>query len=124
MKKIFTYSLIAFIAITMTSSATVLHGTRQTVHVSSNPPGAAVTVNGLDKGVTPVDVDVKKGFTGETILLKKTGYEDKSFQPSVSFDTISLLNIFEVIGFGVDAVTGALMKYDPVSYDVPLTKKP
>jgi hypothetical protein len=124
MKKISTCLLASVFMACLTGCATVFHGTEQTVHVTSNPPGATVEVNGLERGVTPVDVSVKKGFTGETIVLKKAGYETKSFQPAVKFDPISLVNIFAVIGFGVDAVTGAMMEYAPATYDVPLTKNP
>ena len=124
MKKILTCFLVSTSVVCLTGCATVFHGTQQTVHVTSNPPGATVEVDGLEKGVTPVDVSVKKGFTGQTIVLKKTGYETKSFQPAVKFDPISLINVFAIIGFGVDAITGAMMQYAPTLYDVPLTKKP
>jgi len=124
MKKITACLLAISVIACLTSCATVFHGTTQNVRVSSNPPGAAVEVDGVPRGTTPVDVSLKKGFTGQTVFLKKDGYEDRSFQPSVKFDAISLVNIFAIIGFGVDAVTGAMMRYDPVVYDIPLIKKP
>lgn len=123
MKKIITYLIVFSVTVCLTSCATVFHGTTQNVRVASNPPGASVEVDGVPRGTTPVDVSLKKGFTGQTVFLKKDGFEDRSFQPSVKFDPISLVNIFAIVGFGVDAITGAMMKYDPIVYDIPLVKK-
>ncbi len=123
MKKLLSFTTIIFAIVSLSSCATVFHGTNQMVRINSNPPGADVEVNGLHKGATPIDVSLKKGFTGQTVVLKKAGFEDKSFNPAVKFDPISLINVFAVIGFGVDAATGAMMKYDQAEYTVPLTKK-
>ena len=124
MKKITIYFLSICAIISVSSCATLFTGTRQTVKITTNPPGAAVEINGMSQGNTPIDVSLKKSFNGQTIVLKKDGYEDKTIQATVTFNPVSLLNLFGLIGWAVDGATGAIMKYDPIFYEVPLTKKP
>ena len=63
--------------------ATVAHGTRQTVSVTSNPPGAAVTVLSATPGktpivrsrpgVTPIDLDLTRRDGNIVIRVEKDG---------------------------------------------------
>lgn len=39
------------------------------------------------------------------------------------YTEVYVLNIFVPIGFVIDAITGAMMKYSPTTYDVTLDKK-
>ena len=116
MKKVF--NLVALSATLLFSScATVFTGTKQTVQINSSPPAADIEVDGVKVGVTPMAVPLKKGFTGQTVSLKLNGYETKTFQPAVTFNPVAILNLLGVVGFVVDAATGAIMKYDPKVYD-------
>jgi len=121
MKKTIYYALVICLLFACTSCATVFKGTTQTIHVTSEPPGATIEVNGVPQGTTPADITLKKSMKGEPVVLKKSGYEDKTFTPSVAFDTIGILNIFAIVGFGVDYLTGAMMQYAPLTYSIPLT---
>lgn len=85
------------------------------------PPGADIEVDGISAGVTPAAVRLKKGFTAQTVSLKKEGYEPKFIQPATTFNPVAVLNLFGIIGWAVDAATGAMMKYDPKVIDVKLT---
>lgn len=120
MKKIL---LLSLSVITFTSCATLFTGTKQTVTIKTFPEGAKVEVDGLDRGITPVAVRLKKGFSGQTVTLKKEGYEFKMFQPETTFNPVSVLNFIGIIGWGVDAATGAMMKYDPKVYEITLDPK-
>ncbi|MBW4891114.1 PEGA domain-containing protein [Mucilaginibacter sp. HMF5004] len=121
MNKLLSYFLILTIAFTCTSCASIIKGTTQTIHVTSEPPGADIEINGVPHGKTPTDVVIKKSIKGEPIVLKKAGYEDKVFTPPVVFDQIAILNLFGLVGWGVDYFTGAIMQYAPTSYSIPLT---
>lgn len=123
MKKIVHIILISIAILSLSSCATVFTGTSQKLSVTSDPPGADVVINGINKGQTPVTIDVKKELTGQPIELKKTGYRVSQFTPTTMFNTTSILNILFPIGFVVDALTGALMKYNPTSYDLKLEKQ-
>jgi hypothetical protein len=48
------------VALGSTGCATIMHGTRQDVSITSVPSGAAVTINGQDKGKTPVAVELPR----------------------------------------------------------------
>jgi hypothetical protein len=119
MKKIQKFIVFSFL-VTMTSCATIFTGTKQIVQINSKPPGAKVQVDGIDRGKTPVALNLKKGNDGQVIILKAEGYETKTFQPETTFNSISILNFFNILCWGIDAATGALWKYDPKYYEVEL----
>ncbi len=56
--------------------ATVLHGTRQTIHVETDPPGAMVTVAG-ERHTSPVDVVLPRKSEGLEVVIEKEGYATK-----------------------------------------------
>jgi hypothetical protein len=119
MKKLSILILMATVFV-ITSCATLFTGTKQTIQINSQPPGAKVQVDGVDRGKTPVAIELKKGSTGQTISLKADGYETKSFQPETTFNGVSALNLLNLLFWGIDAATGALWKYDPTFYDITL----
>lgn len=120
MKKTIYYAFITTLTLSISSCATIFTGTKQTVQINSVPSAADVEVNGISRGQTPVALRLKKGFTGETVTIKKEGYDTKIFQPETTFNAVSVLNLFGLIGWGVDAATGAMMKYDPKAYEIKL----
>lgn len=58
--------------------ATVSIGTaacHKTVHIETEPPGARVRVDGIDRGPSPVSVSVEYNiFVNHTVTLEKEGY--------------------------------------------------
>lgn len=122
MKRIFNIAAVSA-TLLLSSCATIFTGTKQTVQINSNPPAATIEVDGIKAGVTPMAVPLKKGFTGQTISLKLEGYETKTFQPVTTFNPVSVLNLLGMIGWAVDAATGAMMKYDPKVYEFTLEPK-
>ena len=123
MKKLLTLSLAGTMLLFMTSCATLFTGTKQTVQISSNPSGAKVQVDGIDRGTTPVALKLKKGNDGQTVTLKSDGYETKIFQPETTFNSVAILNLLNILCWGIDAATGALWKYDPKFYEIELEPK-
>jgi len=119
MKKILSISALS-VTLLFSSCATIFTGSKQTVQINSIPPGADIEVDGLSSGVTPAPVRLKKGFTGQTVMLKKAGFETKTFQPVTAFNPVAILNLLGLIGWGIDAATGAMMKYDPKVYEMKL----
>lgn len=98
--------------ILMSSCATIFTGSRQNVVVDSDVEGARVEVAGISYGTTPASVRLKKGFTGETVVVKKEGYETAVIQPPTTFNVVAVLNLFNLLFWAIDAATGAIMKYD------------
>jgi hypothetical protein len=122
MKNITFLALIASVAFALTGCASIFTGTRQTIQVNSIPSGANVSIGGLDRGQTPLPVVLKKGSNGETVTLSLPGYQQKIFQPQTAFNPVAILNLWGILGWGIDAATGALWKYDPTLYNVQLQK--
>jgi hypothetical protein len=106
----------------LSSCATLFTGTKQTVQIDSEPPGAKVLVDGIDRGYTPIGVSLKKGSDGQMVTLKYEGYKDKSFQPETTFNGVAVINLLNLLFWGIDAATGAVWKYDPKYYKIELEK--
>ncbi len=78
-------SLLATLAIILSSCATIIYGTKQTISVQSDPSDAEVYINGKYYGNTPCLVSVKRKQKKSDIneknelhyILKKSGYEDR-----------------------------------------------
>lgn len=124
MKKIITYLLLAVFTVSFSSCATMFTGSRQTVKVQSVPPGADVYVEGEKMGQTPTEISLKKGFSPESVVIKKEGYDNKNLPLNTTFNPVALLNLLGLLGWAIDGATGAMMKYDKKFYEVTLDAKP
>ena len=124
MKKIITYVLLAVYTVSFSSCATIFTGSRQTVKVATIPPGADVFVEGEKMGQTPTEITLKKGFNPESVVVKKEGFENKNLPLNTILNPVAILNLLGLIGWGIDAATGAMMKYDKRFYEVTLDAKP
>jgi len=120
MKRVKNLVALALIVLVMSSCATLFTGTKETVQIESDPSGASIKVNGIDRGKTPAPVELKKGNVGESIILTRDGYKKRVFQPETTFNGVSVLNTFNLLFWGIDAATGALWKYDPNYYNIEL----
>lgn len=115
-------ALLCGLAVALTSCATLISGTHQTVTIDSYPPGALVKL-GYQTGTTPVTFSVAKGK--HHVVQISQGPEKRVLPLSRKLDPVTLLNIIPPLwpGFIVDAVTGAITKYNPdviyVDFTVP-----
>lgn len=119
MKKILPLYILILLCV-LSGCATVFTGSKQTVIITSVPSEADVQVDGIDRGVTPLSLKLKKGFDGQTVTLKKEGYEPRIFVPEVIFNPISIINLGNLLGWAIDAASGAIMQYDPKNYEIKL----
>ena len=58
----------------LTGCATVAHGVRQEVVVTSEPPGAAAFVNDVPVGMTPVRVSLRRWERNVVVRFEKDGF--------------------------------------------------
>lgn len=119
------FSAVIIAGFTLTSCATIFTGSKDEISFMSQPEGAKVMLKGLEKCVTPCTTAVQRSLSNEQVELKLDGYQTKIFALEKKFNAVSLINIIGggLIGFGVDAATGSLMKYDKKAYDVVLDPK-
>ena len=89
-----------------TSCATVFCGSRAKVTFDANVPTESATL-------TITDTEVK---------AEAPGYEPVRFTIYKNFNAVSVINLLEILGWGIDAATGAMMKPDQRSYEIMFTK--
>ena len=58
----------------------------------------------------PYAVKVKRGFIESRVEAVAEGYEPVTLVIDKRFNTVSVLNMFGLLWWGVDAATGAMMK--------------
>jgi hypothetical protein len=120
MRKI-AYLLIAFCFV-FSSCATLFTGTKDRVSFKTTPAGAIIYINGVEQCTTPCSVNVKRKLNDNDVEIKLDGYETRIVTLDKEFNTVSILNLGNILAWGIDAVSGALMKYDKRAYDIQLTK--
>ena len=104
-------------ALALSGCATLFSGTEQNVYISSEPAGAIIIIDGLERGTTPTTLRLDKpGIDDTEVTLRLPGYADRTFTLQSEFDMISLVNVLFWPGFLVDALSGAIKEYDPTTY--------
>ncbi|MDP5121017.1 MAG: PEGA domain-containing protein [Spirosomaceae bacterium] len=123
MKKKLNYLILGVAVFSMSSCATIFTGTKDTIRFNSVPEGAQVYKDGLELCKTPCTVPVKRSINDVDIEMKKDGYQTRFFTLDKEFNVVSVINLLSPIGWGVDALSGSLMKYDRKAYEIELEPK-
>ena len=105
----------------MSSCATILSGTTQRVTIDSTPKGANIIIDGREMGTTPARVRLDRDINafidgGKEIELHLPGYYTDGYYLGTDIEPMTILNVFCIPGFAIDAVTGAIMRYDSDYY--------
>lgn len=108
------------ISILVAGCATITKGTTQSIAVNTpGAPGASCTLSsgaiGTINIVTPATLTVDKSQEGITVRCQKECYQDGASIIASNTETMTAGNILVggVVGLGVDAVSGAMNKYNP-----------
>lgn len=120
---------IKFIAITLTfllltSCASIIHGSSQSVTFNSQPPGATITIDGKEYGKTPQTISLKRKGRVKGENSSKKSYDVKVFlEGYYSYDIkinremdgwfIGNILFGGIIGIIVDASNGSMYKLTP-----------
>ena len=107
--------------ILLSSCATIFTGTTTPISFKSNVP-AKVEFDGVEMGQTPFTTKVKRSFNG-VVTMRAEGYEAKNFELQKSFNAVSIVNLFNVLFWGVDFLTGSVNKFDKKGYEINLETK-
>lgn len=106
--------------------ATIFNGTEQDVKFNSDPSGAKILIGNAKRGTTPTTLSlIKPGLKDTRVTFVKEGYEDRTITLQKQFAKASILNVIgpTLVGFGVDAFSGALFNYYPSEYTAELERK-
>ncbi len=96
--------------------ATIFKGSSADVRLNSQPAGASVFINEIDKGSTPQTLSLERD-KDHILTFKKDGYEDVKVEINQKFDgaTTILGNLvsWALLGIVVDVATGAAYSLEP-----------
>jgi uncharacterized protein YceK len=108
----------------LSGCTTVIKGTTQTVPVNSDPSGAEIVVNNRTVGTTPAEIELKRKRDHQ-ITLQLDGYEPATVAVLKSVGGAVWGNIIAggLIGWGVDATSGAQYNLRPETVYVRLRKQ-
>lgn len=113
--------MVALTLALLSGCATVTQGTTQPLTINTDPPGASCAVKKDDKtmGVvnpTPGTVQVEKGWGALTVACQKEDHADEEARhdSEVQGWTFGNIIIGGVIGFVIDAASGAMRKYPSI----------
>lgn len=127
MRKIIIFVSVCLIGI-LTGCATIFKGGLQNISFNSDPKGATVLVNGIDRGKTPLQLQLKPNTT-YNFTFKKEGCEDKNYVLNNHIEALWI--ILDIVPGGllgpipiiIDAATGNWYKLDESYINLPLEKK-
>ncbi len=122
MNKILPLTIITGVALLLSGCATLFTGTTQSVTIDSQPQGANIVVDGQFVGTTPARVRLNRDLNaifddGKFIRLEMDGYVPDGYILGADIEPFSVLNTFIPFFWAVDAITGALMRYDGDYYN-------
>ena len=105
----------------LTGCATIVKGTTQAIPVASEPTGARVSVDGTSAGTTPTTVTLSRK-SNHMVTIEKDGYQSESVAITKSMGAAVAGNIIAggLVGWGVDAVSGAQYNLNPTTVNVRL----
>lgn len=97
-------------ALTGSGCATIVDPGPDVVFISSTPTSATITIDGAQRGVTPLNVSVRRG--ARTITFSKAGYQTVTAPVPKNFNGWVLGNILfgGVIGIIIDAASDNFTK--------------
>ena len=105
----------------MTGCATIFTGTRDRISFVSTPSGAVIYKDGIEICTTPCNYNVKRSLNDTEVEFKLDGYETRLITLDKELNLVSIINLGNLFGWGIDALSGAVMKYDRKSYDIKLS---
>lgn len=121
MKKFYLFST-AVCALMLSSCATLFCGTKATVTFDSNVDQlATLVIDGRKhKNVEfPYTTKVERGFDTTIVKGQIDGYSAEMIYVDKEFNWVSILNLTNILGWGVDVVSGAVTKpeYDYYEFE-------
>lgn len=116
--------LVLALVLVASACATIMHGTKQDVGVSSVPSAAKVSVDNAPLGSTPIVANLKRG-DNHIVRVELAGYQ--TFEATLTKKTSGWVwgNIVfgGIIGLAVDAISGGLYELTPEQVSATLVKQ-
>ncbi len=118
--------LSAVATLSLSSCATLFTKDSQAV-TFSGMAGTRIYSNGMKIATIGSDgtitANVKKQLSDKSLVAKKDGYKARPLVLTTQLQPLSILNFFNVLGWGIDFITGKVKKYDTTFVEVEMEKK-
>lgn len=107
----------------MSSCATIMHGTNETVGISSNPTNALVYVDNKFVGNSPAIVKMSRKDS-HIVRIELEGYKpyEVTLTPELSGWVFGNIVFGGFLGLAVDAITGGLYQLTPTQIQAEMSK--
>ncbi len=126
MRRIISLCCACGILLSLTSCATVFCGSKARVTFESDiREPATLTIDGRKHtNVTfPYTTKIKRGFDETVVKAESPAYETETVIIDKSFNAVSVINLLDILGWGIDAATGAMMKPEFKFYQIDFKQK-
>lgn len=123
MKKIEILLILA--AFTLTSCGTIFCGSKARITFTSNIEKADLTIDGLKhSNVTfPYTTKIRRGFNDTVVKAEAKDHQTETVVIEKTFNAVSVINLTNVLAWGIDAATGAMMKPEFKFYNIEFLPK-
>ena len=120
MRKV-TFTLMVGASLLLSSCATIVSGSRQTVKFDSTPSNAMVYINEMKIGRTPLEHKLSRDQDYD-VMIKLDGYTPYKTRLTRKFNAWYIGNILfgGLIGLIIDPITGAMYKLSPAELNARL----
>jgi PEGA domain len=108
----------AAIGLLLNGCATLIHGSHQTIPITSDPPGAQLNIGG-SQYITPADVSLARDQEYQAVVTKP-GYETQTMEIHSSFSAATLVDLIFIIPWAVDLADGAAYSLEPETVQIHL----
>lgn len=104
-----------------TSCSTIFCGSKARVTFESNiNEPATLTIDGVKhRNVEfPYTTKIKRGFDDTIVKAEAENYKTQTLFIDKTFNAVSVINLTNILGWGIDAATGAMMKPEFNLYEI------
>lgn len=116
--------ILVALVLLLPSCSTIFCGSKSkiTLYNSEVLTPVDITVDGKKVGKKrfPVRVKVKRGFAESTIKVRAQDYKTSIVKVEKKFNPVSIINLTNILGWGIDVATGAITKPTQKIYYVPM----
>ena len=128
MKKIhLSFLAICVLLLALSSCASIFCGTKANVTLSSSkieqPVDITTDVAYYDQVTLPYTVKVKRGYKPSNVVIESEGYKPANITILKNFNAVAISNLTNIVAWGIDAGTGALMKPEKKTYTFSMEKE-
>ena len=111
-------AIFAATGLLLNGCATLIHGSHQTIPITTDPPGAQLNIGG-SQYITPADVSLARDQEYQAVVTKP-GYETQTMEIHSSFSAATLIDLIFIIPWAVDLADGAAYSLEPETLELRL----